>query len=70
LIADTLPKARSNRRSFYHLELVGDAPDAWEQFSDHHTFQLFWARLDDLPELVAPQQAWVDFVRSELGYRF
>jgi 8-oxo-dGTP pyrophosphatase MutT (NUDIX family) len=53
--------ASTNRRKFFHLELVGDAPDSWEQFSDNHLFALFWARLDNLPEIISLQREWLDY---------
>ena len=62
--------ARANRRSLFHLELVGDAPDGWEHFSDNHLFRLFWASLSDLPEIIAPQREWLDFARNVSGYQF
>ncbi len=33
-------------------------------------FDLFWARLDALPEIVVPQCNWITYVTAGLGYRF
>ena len=62
--------AQANRRYLFHLELVGAAPEGWEQLSDNHRFRLFWASLDDLPEIIPPQREWLDLARDELGYQF
>ncbi|WP_282942420.1 NUDIX domain-containing protein [Paenibacillus sp. RC67] len=56
-------------RHFYHLRSTCTT-DVWEQEADHHRFQLFWAPLDQLPEIVAPQQQWVTYVTRQLKYAF
>jgi len=33
-------------------------------------FRPFWAPLTDLPDIIAPQRAWLDYVTRELGYTF
>jgi len=58
------------RRYYYHLVYKGDSADTWIQFSDHHDFRPFWALLTDLPKIIAPQRAWLDYVTQELGYEF
>ncbi len=60
--------AQTNRRYFFHLEAQANAPELTPVFTDHHTFRPFWAPLSRLPEIIAPQRAWLDFVREELGY--
>ncbi len=62
--------ALTNRRSFFHLQALDGAPELHPVFTDHHTFRPFWAPLSRLPEIVAPQQAWLDFVQADLGYDF
>jgi 8-oxo-dGTP pyrophosphatase MutT (NUDIX family) len=62
--------AAANRRHFFHLTFSGDSPECWCINTDGHTFQPFWAQFEALPEIIAPQRAWLDFVMSELGYRF
>jgi 8-oxo-dGTP pyrophosphatase MutT (NUDIX family) len=59
--------AESARRTFFHLELLEAAPERWERFTDQHTFELFWAPLDDLPEIVEPQNGWVQFLKDDTG---
>ncbi|WP_051620945.1 NUDIX domain-containing protein [Paenibacillus sp. UNC451MF] len=61
--------ASTVRRQFYHLRSIS-TKDKWEQEADHHLFQLFWAPMDSLPEIVAPQQQWVTYVTNELKYNF
>jgi len=62
--------APSARRHFFHLEAEGAADKLPAVRTDHHTFQPFWAPLADLPEIIAPQHAWLDYVMEELGYSF
>lgn len=62
--------AARNRRHFFHLEYNSSSPDRWEQFSDHHRFQLFWAPLNRLPPLIDTVQGWLDYVVRDLGYSF
>jgi 8-oxo-dGTP pyrophosphatase MutT (NUDIX family) len=65
---DTL--ARQQRRHFFHLTADEETRDEWTQFSDNHEFRLFWASLAALPEIVPPQNRWVEYVREELKYAF
>ncbi|MBI5033619.1 MAG: NUDIX domain-containing protein [Chloroflexi bacterium] len=58
------------RRHFFHLIADGDTPETWTQFSDNHTFRLFWSPLAALAEIVYPQNRQFEYVRNELGYRF
>jgi 8-oxo-dGTP pyrophosphatase MutT (NUDIX family) len=62
--------ADANHRHFFHLELTEPAPDRWNQSADHNTFALFWAPLDDLPQIVYPQNTWLEYVQLDLGYSF
>lgn len=62
--------AAANRRHFFHLEASAGGPLEWSQFSDHHTFRLFWAPLSSLAQLALVQHPWLDYVRQELGYSF
>lgn len=54
-------------RHFYHFQ-SNCTEDTWEREADHHRFQLFWAPLNQLPEIVAPQQQWVHYVTKQLNY--
>ena len=52
-------------RHYYYLVCEEETPDQWEVFTDNHTFTLFWAPLDDLPEIIYPQNEWVEmFMKS------
>lgn len=68
--------ARACRRYFFHLEapatltVLANAPEPVPMRTDGHIFRPFWARFDHLPEIVAPQRAWLDFVTQELKYGF
>jgi 8-oxo-dGTP pyrophosphatase MutT (NUDIX family) len=53
-------------RHFFHLTTTADTPDSWEVATDGHIFLLFWTPLIPHPELVAPQESWLDRVYSEL----
>ena len=54
-------------RHFYHLEVGGPSEERWTVSSDNHTFTLFWAPLAALPEIIAPQDAWL--VHLQRGLR-
>lgn len=66
--ANTL--ALTNRRHFFHLEVPPGGPERWQQFSDNHLFEPFWASFDHLPEIVDTQQQWLNYVTGELDYQF
>ncbi|MFL7791712.1 MAG: hypothetical protein AB8I69_06185 [Anaerolineae bacterium] len=53
------------RRHFFLLAFDGQADERWTTFADKHTFTLFWASLIDLPEIVHPQDEWLEFLRKE-----
>jgi len=61
---------QQQRRYFYHLVYTGESEDQWEVAIDKHSFRPFWAPLNDLPQLVEPQQQWLEFVCGQLHYRF
>jgi 8-oxo-dGTP pyrophosphatase MutT (NUDIX family) len=52
------------RRHFYHLEFTGKSEDRWQNFADNHTFGLFWASLDALPEIISPQDEWLVYLKG------
>lgn len=58
------------RRYFYHIESRDSLVDSWKVFTDNHRFKLFWTPIDNLHEIVTPQDQWVDFVRNKLDYSF
>ncbi|MBM3130912.1 MAG: NUDIX domain-containing protein [Chloroflexi bacterium] len=53
---------RQQHRHFFHLIADDETRDSWTQFSDNHQFRLFWAPLAALPEIVSPQNRWVEYV--------
>jgi 8-oxo-dGTP pyrophosphatase MutT (NUDIX family) len=57
--------ADTQRRHFFLLAFDGQADERWTVFADSHTFTLFWAPLTDLPEIVHPQDEWLEFLRKE-----
>ncbi len=56
--------ATHQERHFYHFEVTGDPAQRWEVETDNHRFRLFWAPLDDLPEIVWTQASWVEMLSS------
>lgn len=57
-------------RHMYHLVVQGETKDFWEIDADNHVFHFFWAPINRLPNIVAPQNEWVDYVQNELNYNF
>ena len=51
--------ATIRRRYFYRLNFTGESPVAWTQFADHHLFTLYWAPLENLPEIIQLQNEWL-----------
>ena len=66
--SNTLTKKK--RRYFYHIECNEATPDSWEKITDNHNIKLFWAPISNLPEIVHPQNEWLEFVMEELNYKF
>jgi 8-oxo-dGTP pyrophosphatase MutT (NUDIX family) len=58
------------RRHFIHLTAQDLRHEHWNQLSDHHLFECFWAPLNRLPRIVSPQSEWLPYVREQLGYQF
>jgi len=59
---------RRLRRYFYHLIASADSGTEWTVWNEHHLFRPFWAPLDNLPEIVEPQDGWVRYIREGVGY--
>jgi 8-oxo-dGTP pyrophosphatase MutT (NUDIX family) len=57
--------ADTQRRRFSLLAFDEQSDERWTVFSDNHAFTLFWAALTDLPEIVHPQDEWLEFLRKE-----
>ncbi|MHA2231466.1 MAG: NUDIX domain-containing protein [Candidatus Hodarchaeales archaeon] len=56
------------KRHFFHLTINEAVKDEWEIFADNHAFKLFWSPLTRLPQIIAPQSQWLEFIRHNLGY--
>ncbi|MBN1400882.1 MAG: NUDIX domain-containing protein [Anaerolineae bacterium] len=56
--------AARQRRFLYLLEYRGESPQRWHVDTDHHTFELFWAPLARLPEIIPPQDGWLRYLRD------
>jgi len=54
-------------RAFYHFPYHGQTPTTWWVDTDNHRFRLFWAPLDQLPPIVAPQRWWVEVLTQALA---
>jgi 8-oxo-dGTP pyrophosphatase MutT (NUDIX family) len=50
-------------RHFFHFETQADPTERWEISTDHHRFQLFWAPLANLPQIVSSQAGWLSMLR-------
>lgn len=55
-------------RKFYHLQSHSQFDD-WEMETDNQKFKLFWTPLDNLPQIVSPQNEWLDYLLNELNNR-
>jgi 8-oxo-dGTP pyrophosphatase MutT (NUDIX family) len=53
---------RQVTRFFYHFPYHGQTPATWSVDTDNDRFRLFWAPLNQLPPIVAPQRWWVDIL--------
>ncbi|SOC43791.1 NUDIX domain-containing protein [Ureibacillus acetophenoni] len=54
-------------RQFYHLRSNSESNE-WEIETDNHKFKLFWSTLENLPEIVSPQNEWLDYFLKENIY--
>ena len=43
---------------------VEDSRNKWEVFIDNHTFKPFYAKLDNLPTIISPQDKWIDVLNK------
>ncbi len=50
------------KRHFFHVEFHGHSQERWTVDADNHRFTLFWAPLADLPEIIHPQDEWIEFL--------
>ena len=54
------------RRYFFRFLFIGKTPFTWKVNTDHHTFTLRWYPLDDLPQLISPQDNWLRVLTEDL----
>ena len=52
--------ADTQRRHFFHLEFQGHSEERWSVLTDNHCFDLFWAPLTALPDIIPPQDKWLE----------
>jgi ADP-ribose pyrophosphatase YjhB (NUDIX family) len=51
------------RRHFFQLRWRGEGPRDWQIMTDNHVFSPFWAARDNLPQLIANQKYWLEFLK-------
>ena len=55
------------KRHFFHLSTQEKTTDAWELKSDMgHIFNPYWTPLSPKPEIIPPQDKWLDFVYEKI----
>ena len=55
------------KRHFFHLTTQEKTVDAWELRSDRgHIFKPFWTPLSPKPNIIPPQNKWLDFVYEKI----
>lgn len=52
-------------RHFYRITTRAETPTRWTVRADHHTFTLFWAACDRLPDIVYPQNTWLEVLKLD-----
>jgi len=58
--------ADTRKRLFSHLEFDGHSEESWTVYDNYHIFTLFWAPLNALPEIIHPQDTWLEFLPKQL----
>ena len=59
--------ASIQRRWFFRFEWSEPTPPSWKVNADNHTFTLEWFPMNELPELISPQDAWLEVLLEHLG---
>ena len=55
------------KRHFFHLTTQEETADAWELKSDGgHIFSPYWTPLSPKPDIIPPQDKWLDFVYEKI----
>jgi 8-oxo-dGTP pyrophosphatase MutT (NUDIX family) len=62
VLADTI------KRYFFYLEFTAESKNRWTNFADNHHFAPFWAPLNNLPEIIPPQDGWLKFLRMKFQF--
>lgn len=62
--------SRKLERHFFHLISDNNEENSWLHFSDSHNFRLFWSPISKLPQIVEPQNTWLDYVVNVVKYDF
>ncbi len=52
--------AETQRRYFFLLNCTAQTEEEWLVVADNHVFTLFWAPLTSLPQIVSPQDEWLE----------
>ena len=58
--------SQRQRRYFFLLNFAGQTPPSWKVNADSHTYTLSWFPLDDLPNLISPQDEWLSVLLKHL----
>lgn len=58
--------AKLQKRHFYHFVSKHVGTNPWSVFSDYHMFEVGWHRLDNLPQLMPPQDQWLAFALERM----
>lgn len=59
--------ARVRRRCFFMLPFEAETPAAWSVNTGRDDWVLFWAPIDRLPALIAPQDQWIPYLTAATG---
>jgi 8-oxo-dGTP pyrophosphatase MutT (NUDIX family) len=59
--------ARVRRRFFFRLPFETATPAAWSVETGRDDWVLFWAPIDRLPALIAPQDQWIPYLTAATG---
>ena len=57
--------ADSSMRTFFLVGVEDIEKESWTHFADNHTFTFFWSWLDKLPQIIQPQDTWLQFLEKE-----
>lgn len=57
------------KRQFYHLQSNSQF-DEREIETDNQKFKLFWSPLNNLPQIVSPQNEWLEYLFKEMNISF